>query len=223
MITLLSVCGLAAEPTQAELLSKDGWTVDSTVTSKDVGDVEVFTKRIDAVPCFQARATAIVPQERFEEIVSDVKSHTAWSTNGLTESTLLGRSDGGFDYYQYLDVPNWTFASDRFWFVHGSLSHDATGAGLWTWKRLDQGGSYKEQYDKFLADHGSAIEPPVNIGAWWFKTDGSGTTDVRYYLCTDSGGALPAAIATAATRRTIPGTVADLIREAKKRALAAAR
>lgn len=216
MFALISLSGFAADPTHTELLSVDGWKVDTTIASTDAGDVLVLRKDIEHVPCFQARAQAGVPQQRLEEIVSDVRGHTRWSTSGLTESLLLGKTDGGFDYYQYLDVPNWTLASDRFWFVHGSLSHDATGAGLWKWQSLHAGGTYKDQYSKIVADHSAAVEPPVNVGAWYFKTDGAGKTDVRYYLCTDSGGNLPAAIATAATRKTIPGTVIDLIRYAKK-------
>ncbi len=219
MITLLAITAMAADPTHAEILEGAGWKAEAKIDARDVGNVEVLRKDIGAIPCFQARAKAPVAQASLEEIVADVAGHRKWSTSGLTESKLLGRSDGGADYYQYLDVPNWTFASDRFWFIHGSMSHDANGAGIWRWKNLKNGGDYKDVYAQVVANHAGAVEPPVNVGVWWFKADGSGATDVRYYLCTDSGGALPSSLANAATRRTLPDTVTDLIREAKKRAL----
>ena len=146
------------------------------------------------------------------ETVTDIPSATRWSTAGLTQSTLLGQSGNSLDYLQYLDVPAWTFSSDRFWILRGTKKISGSHY-VFSWTRLgDKGGPYRSAYDAVLAANSSAVEPPLNVGAWEFTQSGS-TTTVTYTICTDSGGSVPRSIQNAATKKTLPDTVGDLVRE----------
>ena len=149
-------------------------------------------------------------------VAMDIIGSLTWSTAGLTRSEVLGKNGASIDYFQYVDVPAWTFSSDRFWILRGTASQQGTEKQF-TWKRLgDNGGPYSA---KFLAiqEETGAIEPPVNVGGWEFipQTDG---TLVRYTICTDSGGSVPRGVQNMATKTTLlPDTVGDLIRESLKR------
>ena len=71
-------------------------------------------------------------------------------------------------------------------------------------------------YRDFAAANPKAVEPPINVGGWYFKDAGAGV-DITYLICTDAGGSIPYAIQNAATKKTLPDTVGDVVREAKKR------
>ena len=162
-------------------------------------------------------ATTPVSSSTLIAVATDVPSAVRWSTAGLTKSELLGKSGNNIDYWQYLDVPGWTMSADRFWFVRSSVNTDPADA--WEkWDMLDAGGSYAAKYAEVKAAYPDAIEPTVNIGEWRFKPDGAGATAVQYLVCTNPGGSIPASIQSAAEQRTLPDTVADLIREGRKRA-----
>ena len=67
-----------------------------------------------------------------------------------------------------------------------------------------------------MTESGLAIEVPKNWGEWLFTPAGTGT-DIKYRVCTEAGGSVPMWLQKLGAQRTLPDTVADLVREAKKR------
>jgi hypothetical protein len=114
-----------------------------------------------------------------------------------------------------VDVPGWTMTKDRFWFVRGRtiLVGDTIA---FAWEKLDAGGAHGAAYQQFLLDHPKAVEPPINAGGWLFTPVDDGI-EIRYHICTDAGGAVPDNLQSFATSATLPDTVGDLVREARKR------
>ena len=149
------------------------------------------------------------------EVAMDIIGSMEWSTAGLTRSEILKNTGSSLDYFQYIDVPAWTFSSDRFWILRGTASTQGDEQQF-TWHRLgENGGPYSAKF-KAIQEETGAIEPPVNVGGWEFKPNGS-QTRVRYTICTDSGGSVPRGVQNMATKTTLPDTVGDLIRESIKR------
>ena len=203
----------AAAPTWAQVNTEAGWVHDSVMTG-ETAKIDVSTRTIAGTACFRARAQTHANPDKLLEVAADIEGSKQWSSAGLAEAKLLSKTGGQLDYYQVLDVPGWTMASDRFWFLHGTVERPA-GSIFFRWERLEQGGAYRSQWQGVKTRYSSAVEPPVNVGGWVFT--GSGPVDIKYYICTDSGGSIPKTLQTAATRRTLPATVDDLVKEARKR------
>jgi hypothetical protein len=104
---------------------------------------------------------------------------------------------------------------DRYWIMEG---HTASigDARRFRWNRIDAAKRYPAAVARAQAIEAGAVEPPVSWGEWLF-TPKNGLTEVSYRNCVDVGGRLPMSIQTWVATRTMPDTVADLIREAKKR------
>lgn len=214
MLILLAAAAFAV-PTHEQIESA-AWKQVATRDHADAGTVTVYQANIGGMDCFRGTAVTPAPMDKLLEVATDVPSATKWSTAGLTKSEVLGKHGSTMEYWQYLDVPGWTMSSDRFWFVTGTYSSSATLSYL-RWDELASGGAYGTKYSEVKATYPDAVETVVNIGGWYFKPDAGGTL-VDYDVCTDPGGSIPAAVQSAATRRTLPDTVGDLIREAKHRA-----
>lgn len=211
---------IAGTPDPTMITAADGWTFDSELQQEELGTIRLYTRTIADVPCYRVRTVTGVPVDTLLATVTDVRSVPRWSSNGVTESKVLGDEGGAIDYVQYLDIPGWTMASDRFWFIRGRVERGARGAAMWRWEKLDAGGRHADFYSDFLARHADAVEVPINSGAWSFQPTANGQTELWYSVCTDSGGSLPSALKATASRRTMPLAVADLVREAKRRAAA---
>lgn len=212
---LLLVCAaLCAEPTWPEIRGP-GWVHQATRQHEAAGKVEILRKVVAGIECFQGRATVPLDPEVMFEVASDIEGAMRWSTAGVTDAAILSRSATVIDYYQYLDVPGWTLSADRFWFLHGHVER-ANGAITFWWERLVDGGPYAAKYRQVVAAHPDAVEPPVDVGGWIF-TPLEGGTRAQYMICSDVGGSVPTSLQHAATTRTLPDNVGDLVREAKKR------
>jgi hypothetical protein len=148
-------------------------------------------------------------------VAADIEGAIQWSTAGVTAAKTLARTDTLLDYFQFLDVPGWTMANDRFWFLHGTIERSG-GAIVFRWDRLVDGGAYSAFYQQVRAEHPDAVEVPINVGAWVF-TPKDGATQMQYYVCTETGGNIPGAVQGVATTRTLPDNLADVVREAGKR------
>ncbi len=61
-----------------------------------------------------------------------------------------------------------------------------------------------------------AVPTRTNVGDWTFSP-GTGGTKVRYRICTDAGGNVPRWAGEMAARNTLPGNVADIVREVRRR------
>lgn len=214
LLALFAASALAA-PTWTDVQAATSWTVDSAVDTSDAGKVDISTATIGGVTCFRAIANTDASLETLTATVMDVPGTLKWSTAGVTEAENLSKAGSAFDYYQYLDVPGWTMSSDRFWFLHGTLSKDATST-VFRWERLVDGGAYADKFKAVKTAHPDAIEPPVNVGGWMFS-GAAPTVKITYFICTDTGGSIPVFVQTAATRRTLPDTLSDAVREAHRR------
>lgn len=211
---LISLSLAFADPSHAAIDAAT-WSELARKNHSEAGEILIQSASIEGVDCFRGVATTDVPGAKMLDVVADVEGAVSWSTAGLADAKLLAKNGNRMDYYQFLDVPGWTMASDRFWFLTSVVESTDTRWSL-KWNRLEQGGAHKAAYDAFKAKHSSAVEPPVNAGSWVFETTSTGTR-MTYSVCTDSGGSIPAAVQSAATRKTLPDTLGDVVREARAR------
>jgi len=214
LVAVLS-SALAATPTHATMESAN-WQQLTTKSHSVAGEIGVWHAMVAGSDCFRGTAVAkdATPNELLE-VVSDIVGAKEWSHAGVTEAQVLATSGNHIEYYQYLDVPGWTMASDRFWFCEADLVRGDTKA-TFKWDRLVDGGDHKSTWDSVKANHSNAVEPPLNVGGWFFEKKSDGT-HISYEICTHPGGTIPVAIQNAATRRTLPDTVGDVIKEAGRR------
>lgn len=214
MITWLALSAVAG-PTQASM-DAASWAVVTTTSHADAGEITISRATVDGVECYRGSAKTDVTPSKLLAVVADIEGAKQWSSAGITEAKLLAKTGNELAYYQYLDVPGWTMSADRYWFLTSTVSDSAERASL-RWSRLpEDGGAFADVYQKFKADHPDAVEPPVNIGSWQF-TSSAGTVAIEYAICTQPGGSIPQAIQNAATRKTLPNTVGDVVREARRR------
>jgi len=207
--------GLAIADPSHPAIDGAAWDEVTRRTHDDAGEVVVYRSTVSGIDCFRGTATVDVPAAKMLEVVADVEGAVRWSSAGVTEAKLLHREGPSLDYFQYLDVPGWTMASDRFWFLNGKLTE---GPDEWSlrWTRLIDGGDHQGVYNTLREEHSSAVEPPVNVGSWRFVPTDAGTA-MTYSVCTHPGGSIPVAVQNAATRKTLPDTLGDVVREARKR------
>jgi hypothetical protein len=205
----------AGEPAWSELRAVSGWVALATRAS-EVGEVHVYTKKIDEVPCLKGSVAADVRPEELLAVVRDVAGSMAWTSADLTASDVLRQGSDSVDFFQYLDVPDWTMVADRYWILRANWGPAAgAGLGFW-WHRIDRAVAYGEVHDRVLATNDRAVEPPINWGEWVFEPKGQGSL-VHYVACADVGGSIPTSIQRFVATRTLPDTVTDLIREAQRR------
>lgn len=210
-----STAAYAGTPTHATLVKAE-WKHLTDKNHADAGTVSVFNATVDGTACFRGTATVDLPAEKLLEVVVDVDGSTKWSSAGVTQAKVLSRQGDTMDYFQFLDVPNWTMTADRFWFLTGKVQRSPEQLAF-TWTRLVDGGPHSAVWSKVKADNSGAIEPPVNVGGWFIIPSEKGTL-IDYQVCTDAGGSIPSMVQNAATRKTLPDTVGDAVREAKRRA-----
>ena len=203
-------------PTWNQVISQSGWAWYAARDTDSAGKVQVYKKTIGDLPCFQGVASTDVSPEILYQVAADIPGTMKWSSAGVKEAEVLGKNGDTMDYYQYLDVPGWTLSNDRFWFLRGTTAK-SDGVIVFRWDALQGGGPYADRYARVRAEHPDAVEPPVNVGGWVFSTQDDGTR-IQYYVCSDTGGSIPKAVQSAATQRTLPDTVNDLVREGKRRA-----
>jgi len=207
---------LAAGPTWSQIKATTSWEHLSDRDHDDAGTIKVAVAEIGGLKCLKGSATVAGSADTYLGVAKDIKGGTKWSTAGLSESVVLGTPSGYIDYYQYLDVPGWTGASDRFWFLRGTTENSGNTKTFW-WDRMgDNGGEYSAKFAEVVAANPKAVEPPLNVGGWTFTQSG-GNVAIAYFVCSDTGGSLPRAIQYAAAKQTLPDTLGDLVREGKKR------
>ncbi|TNE83919.1 MAG: hypothetical protein EP330_31225 [Deltaproteobacteria bacterium] len=217
LFLLLCVPGVAfaGTPTWDAIKSVSEWNSVSTRSHADGGEIAVSSATVAGIACFKGTASTTAAPSKLHAAATDIESTPRWSSAGVTEAETLAKNGSTIEYYQYLDVPGWTMASDRFWFLTGTTVKDGDNIEF-HWKRLDKGGAHNARFTEVTTANPSAIEPPVNVGGWRF-TVADGKTAVEYFICTDTGGAIPTVVQNAATKKTLPDTVGELIGEAKRR------
>lgn len=198
------------------LLADSGWEAVAEPSTAETGTIDLRLKTIDGSPCLRGVATVDVGAATLYEVVTDVPAALKFSSETLYASKVLGTKGGEVHYYQHLDVPSWTMASDRFWVLKGSDASSGTTKAF-RWEKFDWRPLYPDLVASLAADHPDAVEPEPNWGSWVFVPDGA-RTKATYYICTNPGGSLPSWLAEAAATKTLPSTMADVVREAQRRA-----
>lgn len=217
--SLLLLSPLVSSPAQAapswtQLSSATGWEEFKTASTKNAGSVRLSKMTLDGVACFKGEASVSgVSAETMLQVSADIEGAKSWSSAGIKDAVTLKKTGSTLDYYEYLSVP---LISDRFWFLHGTIMREGSLVGLRWEKAWDGGGPYSDTYQAVVAAHPGAVEPPVNVGAWLFDTQGD-VVALTYLVCTDSGGSIPTSLQNMATKGTMPDTVDDLVKEARAR------
>ena len=213
MLLLLSSLAFAA-PTWTQISTSSAWQEFKVASTKNAGEVRLSSATIGGTACFRGLAKAgDVAAEKLLTVATDIEGAKTWSSAGIKDAVVLKRSGEVLDYYQYLSVP---IVSDRFWFLHGTVFREAGQVGLRWEKAWERGGPYASTYEELVAANPKAVEPPVNVGGWLFKSAEAGV-EISYLICTDSGGAIPENLQSMATKGTLPTTVDDLVKEARRR------
>lgn len=215
MLWLLS-SAWALDPHLQTLLSDSGWEVAGRGEEALLGTVEIAVKEVAGVRCMRGEAAVPADAAAMQGVVADIRGALSWSRAGLVDTRLLGERGPEVDYLQVLDVPDWTGAADRYWVLRGQGLTVAQGERLFVWDRFDWRAAYPALAEELKATRPKAVEPDPNFGAWAFLPQGT-TSRVRYYLCTESG-SLPGWLQRAAATRTVPAAMADVVREARRRA-----
>jgi hypothetical protein len=198
-----------------DLIGDSGWDRLANRTT-EFGSVSVDLRYYGELPCLRGTTVTDMSPDTLYGVVSDVPAAVRISSADVKESKKLRtNADGSFDYYQFLAIP---LVADRFWVIRGrDASSVASGGRAFAWERLDADTHFPTLRPELSERWGTIVETPINYGVWTFKPSGAGT-EVRYHICTDSGGTLPQSIQQAAARSTMPDNIADVIREAKRRA-----
>jgi hypothetical protein len=187
----------------------------TTASHADAGTVKILTVNLGGIDCYRGTAVVDVAPEKLLSVVADIEGAKSWSTAGITEAKLLSKVGNKVEYYQYLDVPGWTMSADRFWFLESTIEAGAEKSSL-KWSPLVNGGAHAAYYAEVKAAHPDAVEPTANTGSWTFARQPDGT-HLTYQVCTLPGGSIPSMVQNAATRKTLPDTVGDAVRAARKR------
>lgn len=207
--------GLALAGGWRDLLGDSGWNRLSS-RNTEFGEVTVDLKYLGELPCLRGITHTDVSPDVLFGVAADVSAAVRISSADLKESKKLrANADGTVDYYQFLAVP---IVADRFWVVRGRDASSVTSGGrAYAWERVDADSNFPSLRAELTERWGTIVETPINYGVWTFVPQGA-ATQVRYHICTDSGGTLPQSIQQAAARSTMPDNMADVIREARRRA-----
>lgn len=212
---LLTLSPAAAGADFDQLLAPAGWELEGTAQHDLLGEVSLSLKTIGGNKCLLGAATVQPSATSMLAVVKDIKGALGWSTAGLSASRVLAERGEVVEYYQHLDVPDWTMAHDRYWVLQGRTVRAADGSVAFQWDRFDWRTAWPDLAQDLDVNHPKAVEPDPNFGAWSFR-DGPEGTLLRYYLCTESGN-LPYWLQKAAATKTLPAAMADVVREASRR------
>lgn len=196
-----------------ELRAEAGWEDMGDKPVDGVGPVHIRHKKILGHDCLEGSTLATADPDLLLTAAADIPGQPAWSSWAVKESVRLSAGTSSFDYYQVLDNP--FPVNDRYWFVRATVAR--TGADRsFAWEALDPS-AYPDQRAHVLQAFPDAVETRVNVGDWTFSPQGA-QTRVRYRICTDVGGNIPAWAGDFAARTTLPTNLGDIIREVQRRA-----
>lgn len=216
---LLPSVAAANEAILAALKEDAGWTLHA---AKAKNDVDVYKKSIPGqdIPAFKGvKVMEVDPDHLFDAII-DFRHHVGLSKDiPLTRSVVIKESGNTIDFWQYLNVPGWTLANDRFWFAKARISRNVGGeAGhhIQTWEIIDAE-QYPDHLAKAKAIDEDSVMTPLNYGLWEVKPVGDGKVELIYRVISDPGGSLPKSAQSLATSRTLPDNLLQFEAEAKRR------
>ncbi len=219
LLVLLPASGVVAADfgPVSTLTDESGWESLGVKEHKGAAlDVQIRIKYVGDRPCLVGEADVEVGKDKLLSVATDIEGAMSWSSAPMEASRTLGNDGDVVHYFQLLDTPRWTLTKDRYWVLAGRIHNRSDGSVAFQWNRFDWKTRYPDLVDELERDHEDAIEPPVNYGEWRFTPNGT-KTNVRYYVCSDTGGKLSEGVQKLASKETLPDTVADLIIAARKR------
>lgn len=221
---LVPALALAAGPqavdVQRALDSDSSWEV---VKLDAKGGVDVYKKDIagSEMPGFKGIKIVDVPSDPLFDAINDFGSHAGLSDDiPLVKSRVLKRSGNTLHVFAYLDVPRWTLANDRYWFVEATMVHNVGGkAGhhKQTWVQLDPA-LYPNEVAEAKAMSDKAVLVELNHGSWEVIPQDDGRTQLIYRVLSSPGGKIPSGAQALATGQTLPDNLLQFEAEAKRRA-----
>lgn len=221
-LTLLATPALAdpgAAAVQKSLDSDAGWEVHKLDAK---GGVDVYKKTIPGVdiPAFKGIKVMDVDGDKLFAAIIDFPNQVGLSKDiPLTHSVILKNSGSVIDFWQYLDVPGWTLANDRFWFARAHITRNIGGTAghhKQTWQHIDAG-AWPDALAKAKSIDDDAVMTPLNYGSWEVIPQADGRVQVIYRVVSDPGGVLPKAAQAIATGKTLPDNLLQFEAAAKGR------
>ena len=214
MILALSVSAAAFAAStadlQAALASPSGWAAVTTTTERGVGPITVRHKPAGGMDCLEGAVDAAAPLERLLSTARDIDGSAKWSSFKLPYSKALTRG-GSFDYLQVLDNPS--PVDDRYWLLRGTATQAADSARF-TWVDIPED-AQPAAIAEVRSRYPSAVPSGRNVGGWIFERTSTGTR-VRYQICSEAGGNIPAWVGKLAAQKALPTTMADLVLQASR-------
>lgn len=216
----LAIAAPSATAVQASLDSNSDWEV---VKLDARGGVDVFKKDIGGsdMPGFKGVKLVDVGSDFLFAAINDFNAHTGLSKDiPLVKSRVLKQSGNTLHVFAYLDVPGWTLANDRYWFVEATIAHNLGGeAGhhKQTWKKLDAS-LYPSVVAEARAMSSKAVLVEVNFGSWEVIPKSGGKTELIYRVLSAPGGRIPSGAQALVTGQTLPENLLQFEAEAKRRA-----
>ena len=218
----MSSFALAGPPSgasvQKALDAESGWDV---VKLDARGGVDVYKKEVSgaAMPGFKGVKWVDVDSDVLFEAINDFDRHNGMSDDiPLVKSRVLKRSGNTLHVFAYLDVPGWTLANDRFWFVEATMNYNVGGVEghhKQTWKKLDES-LYPEAVKEAMAMSEKAVLVELNHGSWEVVPEGD-KTKLIYRVLSSPGGKIPSGAQEMATGKTLPDNLLQFEAEAKRR------
>ena len=132
----------------------------------------------------------------------------------MRASVTLKSTATELDYYQVLENPS--PIADRYWFLRGTYGRSGEDR-VFSWELVDPVTAWPAALADVKSKFPNAVMTSVNVGDWTFTPQGD-QTRIRYRICTDAGGNIPRWVGEIAAKTTLPTNVADIVKEAKRRA-----
>ncbi|MFZ5480009.1 MAG: hypothetical protein ACOZNI_24805 [Myxococcota bacterium] len=218
---MIVALALAADPDALRRGLEDpaGWAEIDRKQVDDVGEIVVRHKEVLGESCLEGSTTVALDADALLAAATAVEDQPRWSSWKLPAAKKLAGTATAFDYYQLLDNP--APIADRYWFVHARVGVEGSDR-VFRWDQLDAAAKYPAEAAALQARFPEAVPTRTNLGDWTFTPSPAGTR-VRYRICTDAGGNVPRWAGEIAARNTLPGNVADIVREVRRRAAPVSR
>jgi hypothetical protein len=214
MLALVALA-ISADPAALRrgLEDPSGWAEIDRKKVDDVGEIVVRHKEVLGESCLEGTTTATLDADALLAAATAVEDQPRWSSWKIPAAKKLGGGATAFDYVQLLDNP--APIADRYWVLSARVSVEGADR-VFRWDQVDGDARYPVEVAALKARFPEAVPTRTNVGDWTFTPSPAGTR-VRYRICTDAGGNVPRWAGELAARNTLPGNLADIVREVRRR------
>jgi len=184
--------------------------------------VAVFRKQLAGYEQAAFRGVKVldVDADALCDAIFDVGSYVGLSEKiPLKASEVIAKTANSVDFWQFLDVPGWSLARDRFWFARLEVERDVGGVAghhRQTWRIIDAS-KYPDHLARARALNPDAILAPLNYGGWEIRPLADGRVELTFMVLHDPGGRLPKSAERLSSSRTLPENLLQFEAEAKRR------